>query len=274
MAPEGEQWLVLSTTNRQGVYYRAPDGGVPYPFLEGVPPVARIGRGSIAIWEVSKNAEVQRGLAELYGRHGLADEAEGALRRTLAGLPYDAESRKRLVRLLRARGELARADSVVLGGPNPDVEMLLEWLSIRQELGDAEQTRAAFDMALQGFPDDPELKNTYAWWLQETGVDLDRALELVEDALRWSPQDPYFLDTRGMVHRQRGDPAAAIADFDAALAVPGGDLPAIRWHRALALADGGRMDAALEEVRGLAAREDLADALRVEIEQWLYEAGG
>ena len=63
MAPEGEQWLVLSTTNRQGVYYRAPDGGVPYPFLEGVPPVATIGRGSIAIWEVSKNAEVQRGLA-------------------------------------------------------------------------------------------------------------------------------------------------------------------------------------------------------------------
>lgn len=274
MAPEGEQWLVLSTTNRQGVYYRAPDGGVPYPFLEGVPPVATIGRGSIAIWEVSKNAEVQRGLAEIYARHGLADEAEAALRRTLAGLPYDAESRRKLVRLVRARGELARADSLILAGPNPDVEMLLEWVSIRQELGDAEQTRVAFEASLEGFPEDPELKNAYAWWLQDVGMDLDRALTLVEDALRWAPQDPYFLDTRGMVHRRRGELDAAMADFDAALALPGGDLPPIRWHRVLALADQGQQDTALEEARGLAAREDLEDGLRVEIEQWLYEVGG
>lgn len=273
MSTEGDQWLVLSTTNRQGIYYRAPNGGPPYPFLDGVPPVETVGNGSIGIWETSKNTEVQRGLADLYLRHGLAEEAEAALRRTLARLPYDAESRRKLVRILRGRGELARADSTILAGPNPDVPMLLEWISIRQELGDVEKTRAAFETSLEGFPEDPELKNAYAWWLQETGLDLDRALELADEAVRWGPEDPYFRDTRAMVYRKRGERARALEEVEAARALPGGDLPAIHWHRVLILADAGRMEQALDAARALTAREDLSEKLRVEIEQWLYEVG-
>jgi tetratricopeptide (TPR) repeat protein len=184
------------------------------------------------------------------------------------------ESRRKLVRLLRLRGELARADSLILAGPSPDVPMLLEWTSLRQEMGDLEMTRDAFETSLRGFPNDPELKNAYAWWLQENDLDLDQALALAEDAVKWGPKDPYFRDTRAMVHRKRGDLEQALADLDAALALAGGDLPAIRWHRALVLADGGRVDEAQADARALTAREDLADELRVEIEAWLYETGG
>ncbi len=267
----GEQWLVLSTTNRQGIYYRAPGGGPPYPWLDGVEPVETVGHGTMALYEISGLEEVQKGLADVYLRHGLGLEAENALRRALGRVSFDAESRRKLVRIYVSRGELERADSTIVNGPSPDVEMLLEWLDIRKRMGDAEKVREGFDRALRGFPQSAELKNAYAWWLQETGVDLDEALRLANEAVHWDERDPYYLDTRGMVHLRLGHAADALADFDAALAAAGGELPAIRWHRALALDLAGRTDEAAEVAEELAAREDLDEELRAEVETWLWE---
>jgi Flp pilus assembly protein TadD len=266
---QGAEWLLLSTTNRQGIYYRAPGGGRPYPWLEGVRPVEVVGHGTISLYEISTNADVQRGLADLYLRHGLEDEGVAALRRALAITPFDAVSRKRLVAIYHRRGELARADSTVLGGENPDVPLLLEWTMIRRELGDDARTRLAFEQCLKGFPNDPELKNAYAWFLQEIDDELDNALQLASDAVKWSPDDPAFLDTRGMVHLKRHETKEALEDFATALKLPGGDLAAIHWHRVLALAQSGRHADALEEARAVQQRDDLEESLRAEVETWL-----
>jgi len=102
-------------------------------------------------------------------------------------------------------------------------------------------------------------------------VDLDEALRLANEAVHWDERDPYYLDTRGMVHLRLGHAADALADFDAALAAAGGELPAIRWHRALALDLAGRTDEAAEVAEELAAREDLDEELRAEVETWLWE---
>lgn len=269
LPPTGDEWLVLSTTNRQGIYYRTPGGGQAYPWLQGVRPDEVVGNGTISLYEISKNADVQRGLGELYLRHGLVDEAQMAFLRTVERVPFDADSRAQLVRIYRGRGDLAHADSMVLAAPNPDPRMLLEWTSIRRARGDEAMTREAFNTSVRVFPNDAELKNAYAWWLQEIGQDLGDALRYADEAVEWTPDDPYFLDTRGMVHRRRGDSAKALVDFEAALKQPGGDLPAIRWHSALALADVGRRAEALEVALALAAREDLDDSLRAEVETWL-----
>lgn len=267
----GEQWLVLSTTNRQGIYYRAPGGGKPYPWLDGVEPAETVGHGTISLYEISTREEVQRGLADVYLRHGLGREAEVALRRALGRVAFDSDSRRKLVQIYVSRGELERADSTIVNGPSPDVPMLLEWLSIRKRMGDAGKVREGFEQALRGFSQSAELKNAYAWWLQETGVDLDQALQLANDAVRWDGKDPYYLDTRGMVHLRMGRAKEALADFETALAVAGGDLPAIRWHRALALDLAGRSAEAAAVAEELAAHGDLDEELRDDVETWLWE---
>lgn len=266
---DGPEWLVLSTTNRQGIYYRAPGGGPPYPWLAGVRATEVVGHGTISLYEISRSADVQRGLAELYRRHGLEDEEVASLRRALAISQFDAESRKRLVAIYHRRGELARADSTVLGGQNPDVPLLLEWTMIRRQLGDDARTKLAFEQSLKGFPSDPELKNAYAWFLQEIDDELDYALQMANDAVKWSPDDPAFLDTRGMVRLKRRETKEALEDFAAALKAPGGDVAAIRWHRVLALAQAGRRADALAEARAVQQREDLDESLRAEVETWL-----
>jgi tetratricopeptide (TPR) repeat protein len=111
--------------------------------------------------------------------------------------------------------------------------------------------------------------NDAAWMMQESGADLDLALEYADRAVALDPNDPGIRDTRGMVHHRRGEPAKALADFDAALRAPGGDVAEIRWHRARALADAGSSGEAEAEARRLLDRADLDERVRSEIAAWL-----
>jgi Flp pilus assembly protein TadD len=270
LPPEGTEWLVMSATNRQGIYYRPPGGGEPYPWLEGVEPEEVVG-GTIFLYDIGEDAEVQRGLAETYRRHGLREEAINALVRLVRLRRYDADARRDLVAAYLAEGRRKDAEGVILNCPNPHPDELLKLAAIRRELGDLEGVRTVYRSGLIGFPNDPELKNAYAWFLQEMDEDLEHALELAEDAVRWEPGDPYYRDTRGMVRLKLGDPAGALADLEAALALPGGEIPEIRWHRALALEALGRGKEAEEEALSLLERTDLPAELTEEVGAWLAE---
>ncbi|GJM45449.1 MAG: hypothetical protein DHS20C21_22910 [Gemmatimonadota bacterium] len=265
---EGKQWLAVSTTNLQGVYYRAPGGGDPYPWLAGVEPDEVIGNGSMFLYEISLNEEIQRGLYEFYARHHLAEEAERALERVIRRLPHDSRSRADLVQLQLRRGDREAAERTMGESPNPDVDMLQMHVRVRRELG--LEVESTYERALLTFPNSAELKNSYAWYLQESGGDLDLALRLADDAVRWESNDVYFRDTRGMVHAKRGDFWAALEDLDAALASPGGDLAEVRWHRVQILQQLGRTDDAVAEAQRLSEREDLPETLRDEVAEFLF----
>jgi len=271
MDDQGEQWLLMSATNLQGIYYRAPGGGAPHPWLDGIEPRVSVGGGTILLYEISKEAEAQRGLARMYSRHGMREESEMALRRAFGQEKYDLDSRRRLAEIALARGDVREAETLMHMAPNPDVEMLLALASLRMNDGRTQEALTTYENSIMVFPTDPELKNAYAWQLQELGRDLDLALRLASDAVEWDPGDPYFRDTRGMVNLARGDVGDALADLDAALLLPGGDLPEIRWHRVEVLVQVGRAAEALAAAREIAARGDVADELRGEIEIWLLE---
>jgi tetratricopeptide (TPR) repeat protein len=269
---EGPQWLAVSVTNLQGIYYRASGQEDPMPWLEDVEPVETVG-GTIRLYEISQNADVQRGLAEIYRRHGLVEEAKRALVRTVRESPYDAAPREALAAAWLAEGALKEAEAVILGARNPTVQEVLQLASIRKQLGDAKGVLEAYEAGLRGYEYEPDIRNAFAWWLQETGDDLDRALELAQRAVELGPSDPYYLDTLAMVRLRRFELADALDAVERALALPGGDVAAIRWHRALVLAELGRGGEAIAEAERIVAHEDLSPELQEEIGRWLLEAG-
>jgi Flp pilus assembly protein TadD len=135
-------------------------------------------------------------------------------------------------------------------------------------MGDLDFAEVLLERGIKGFPGDAELKNQLAWFLQKYGGDLDLALERANEAVTWAPQDPYFRDTRAMVHLQRRDFRAAMADIDTALALPDGDLAAIHWHRALVLDTMGRRREAEDAANEALSRDDAGNELISEIGEW------
>lgn len=95
---EGEEWLVMSATNLQGIYSRGAQkdaSGKPFPWLETIEPREVIG-GSIYLYEISQNPAAQEGLAKEYLRYGMRDEAYQALVRWSRLAPQDPEAAKML----------------------------------------------------------------------------------------------------------------------------------------------------------------------------------
>ena len=274
LPPEGPLWLAMSATNRQGIYYRGPGGRdeKPYPWLDGVEPQEVVG-GSIFLYDITHEAAVQKGMKEIYRRHGMVDEAEALMKRMLERWPYDHGNRNELFDFYMARGDEDAAEKTLLDCPNGEAEDVLRVAEIRKHRYDHQSVLDAYEAGVRAFSSSHELRNAFAWYLQETQTSLDRALGLADEALHWVPDDPYYLDTKGMVLRARGEPDEAVAVFDDALAQPGGDLPDIRWHRALALLAAGRSEEGMAAAREVRVREDLGQELQEEIEAWFYEVG-
>ncbi len=268
---EGPQWLVMSTTNLQGIYYRIPEGGDPYPWLMARAPDEVVGDGAIRLYDVTRDEATQRGLLASYLRHGMRREAEHAATRILGLVPLDGEVRNALVELLFARGDLEAVERTIRDAPNPDETALLRMVEAQKGLGKDEAAEETYRRGLNGLPHSAELKNSYAWFLQERNRDLELARRLADEAVDWEPRDPYYRDTRAMVRMKQGDPVGALEDLDEALTLPGGDLPEIRWHRALVLVEAGRAEEAVALVEELAGRTDLSPELEADVQAWLFE---
>ncbi|NNE43059.1 MAG: phospholipid carrier-dependent glycosyltransferase [Gemmatimonadetes bacterium] len=265
---ESEQWLAMSVTNLQGIYYRSPDGGEAYPWLADVKPEHTVG-GTIHLYEIGHNADVQYGMAGIYRRHGLVEEEEASLRRALKQREFFADARMQLTALLERQGRIRDAVDLIIRSPNPEVEEILQVHELHKQLGELDLAQQVLERGMVGYPGSGELKNQLAWFLQEHDGDLGLALEVIDAAIVWDPSDPYYRDTRAMVHMKRGDFAEAMADLDAAVALPGGDLAEIHWHRALIHDAAGRSYDAEQAADAVLARRDVTDSLYEEIGEWL-----
>lgn len=104
--------------------------------------------------------------------------------------------------------------------------------------------------------------NNLAWLLADnpnvTPEELDRALELAQEAKELRPDDPSIADTLGWVMYKRDIQAAAISLFREAIASysPGPNRAMTRYHLALSYEKNGEPDRAIEQLRAALEESD------------------
>lgn len=99
---------------------------------------------------------------------------------------------------------------------------------------DNQTARKVYEKLIQRSPDRPVALNNLAWILAHNApIDLDRALRLIDQALRMKPRDPHMHGTRGQILLKHERWEEAIEELEFAInGVPGID----EHHRSLALA--------------------------------------
>ena len=129
---------------------------------------------------------------------------------------------------------------------------------IDEEAGRLDAAIQSYRQALQADPESPEAMNNLAWLLgsAETAspTQLDRALELAQDAKGRLPDNPSVADTLGFVMFRKGLFDGAISQFREALGrLPAGSLEGAqtRYHLALALESKGDTQPAVRELERL-----------------------
>jgi len=90
-------------------------------------------------------------------------------------------------------------------------------------------------------------RNDLAWLLADRGGDLDRALELAEEA-RSLDESAEMLDTLGWVYLKRSEAQKAVGVFEEALAADPGS-PTLQYHLAMALKAAGDEERARDVVK-------------------------
>jgi tetratricopeptide (TPR) repeat protein len=127
----------------------------------------------------SRNISAQITLAELESRAGNVDESIAIMERAAAAVPESADLQYRLALIYERNNRQSDA-----------IDAYEKSISLNADLAAA--------------------KNNLAYLLAESGGDLDRALELAQQAKEQLPDDGSSADTLGWVLLKRGVPSAAI----------------------------------------------------------------
>ncbi len=173
--------------------------------------------------------------------------------------PKDADGHMIIAYAFRELGELDRACrhfQMAAEVHDNRVGALLELAFCQQEAGRLSDARKTLANLSQEFPDDPEVANSYGYFLAEVGEDLELAEELVRRALAADPDNGAYLDSLGWVYFQQGEYAQAF-DWLVRAANERPDDPVILEHLGRSLARLGETDRAREVLeRALAAGGD------------------
>ena len=109
--------------------------------------------------------------------------------------------------------------------------------SLLEASGRTEDAMAHYESAIELDPELAIAKNNLAYLMAERGKDLDRALDLAQEAKAKLPDNPNAADTLGWVLYKKNVPAAAIGYLREAaggLRPEDPSLPLVRHHLALA----------------------------------------
>jgi tetratricopeptide (TPR) repeat protein len=123
--------------------------------------------------------------------------------------------------------------------------------------GDLARVGATLDKIIAEAPKDSARLNGACWTRATYRFELEKALANCNAAIAIQ-ENPAILDSRGLVHLQRGELAAAIADYDAALA-KAATMPTSLYGRGLARRRSGNVkdgDADLAAARKINAGID------------------
>jgi tetratricopeptide (TPR) repeat protein len=228
--------------------------------------IARID-GALEAEPENPRLHVLKGNVALAQRRG--EDAEASFKKAIDLAPEDLKAYEHLARYFASTGRLQEAidtyESAV--AVRPQAAQLYHLLGVLYELGgNKEKAIANYEQAIRNAPNLGEAKNNLAYLFADSGQNLDRALDLAQEAKALLPDSANAADTLGWVLYQRGVPAAAISYLKEAEAGSQPDSPSIgivRYHLAQAYERNGDtaeavetldralrdLDAQLEEVR-------------------------
>jgi len=173
--------------------------------------------------------------------------------------PKDADGHMIIAYAFRALGELDRACrhfQMAAEVHDNRVGALLELAFCQQEAGRVSEARKTLANLSHEFPDDPEVANSYGYFLAEVGEDLELAEKLVRRALAADPDNGAYLDSLGWVYFQQGEYQEAF-DWLVRAANERPEDPVILEHLGRSLARLGETERAREVLeRALAAGGD------------------
>ena len=101
----------------------------------------------------------------------------------------------------------------------PDVDPVIALARLQREIGDPEQCLLTLEYAFQEHPNDFYLGNELAFEYAEQNVNLDKALNLAEQALNYPPDNSVFLDTKAWVLFKMGNEEEATVQIQRVLSL-------------------------------------------------------
>lgn len=116
-----------------------------------------------------------------------------------------------------------------------------------------QEANESYRHALQLQSSNPSTMNNLAFFLAETGGNLDEALRLVQGSIEKDPQNPNFKDTLGWIYLKRNMTGSALQVF-ANLARQYPDEPLFRYHWGVALFRSGEKARARSELTAALAK--------------------
>ena len=173
--------------------------------------------------------------------------------------PQDASGHMILGAAFRTLGNLDRACrhfAMAAEVNEQRVPATLELGFCLQQAGRLDEARDALRALQREFPEDPDVANSYGYFLAELGEDLEAAERLIQLALRAEPGNGAYLDSLGWVYFQQGRYREAF-DVLVEAANQRGEDPVILEHLGRTLSRLDRPDQALSMLqRALAAGGD------------------
>jgi tetratricopeptide (TPR) repeat protein len=178
--------------------------------------VARIERAVAANPEASEIAEID---AEVKGLKGDLEGARASLERAIELDSRNVSAQLTLANLEAHAGNVEAAISVMeraaaAAPESPDLQYRLAL--IYENNGRRADAIDAYEKSISLNGDLAMAKNNLAYLLAESGGDLDRALELAQQAKEQLPDDASAADTLGWILVKRGVPSAAIGYLEEA----------------------------------------------------------
>lgn len=205
-------------------------------------------------------------LAQLKGMVALSQRdlaaAESNLKRAIDLDPKNLEAYQQLAGVLRVSNRVDEAIGLYEQAvkEKPDSGPAHHLLAVLYEMkGDNEKAISHYEAAISNDDSLGESKNNLAYLLAEAGRDLDRALDLAQEAKAKMPDNPNTADTLGWVLLKRGIPSAAIGYLKEASegAEPGSPAAGvIGTHLALAYEQNGDRDKAIATLEKTLADHD------------------
>jgi tetratricopeptide (TPR) repeat protein len=228
-----------------------------------------IARIDAAIAAEPGNAKLQQLgglLAEMTGRPA---DAEAMYKKAIELDPADLTGYERLARFYSSTGRLELTVETYKKAleVHPDVANLHHLLGVLYELGGQRAlAQQQYEDAIRLDPNLSEAKNNLAYVFAETGQNLDRALDLAQEAKTALPDNASVADTLGWVMHKRGMHSAAISylkEAEAGTDPNDASIGIVRYHLALAYEANGETDSARAALsRSLAGLEKQREAMR------------
>jgi arylsulfatase A-like enzyme/tetratricopeptide (TPR) repeat protein len=156
--------------------------------------------------------------------------------------------------------QLKASESAGLLGSHHRVQLARLHLGI----GNSDRARELYEVALAENPELAGAKNDLAFLLAREGRDLDRALQLAQEAQQALGEEPEVIDTLGYVMLRRGLAGPAAEQFASAIRLTeerGGASADLHYHMGLAMRALGREGPAAEHLaKALSTDPEFADA--------------